>query len=72
MIRISPNWEGNLMLKCFSFMQNFLADRLSGDDGATAVEYGLIVVLIAGAIIVVVTTLGTTISGWFTNVNAGF
>ncbi|MGO8956350.1 MAG: Flp family type IVb pilin [Streptosporangiaceae bacterium] len=72
MIRISPNWEGNLMLKCFSFMQNFLADRLSGDRGATAVEYGLLVALIAGAIIAVVATLGTTIAGWFTTVRAGF
>ncbi len=60
------------MLKFFSFTQNLLADQLSGDDGATAVEYGLIVALIAGAIIAVVATLGTTIAGWFNNINAGF
>ena len=29
------------MLKCFAFLQNSLADRLSEDRGATAVEYGL-------------------------------
>ena len=33
--------------------------------GATAVEYGLLVALIAAVIITVVTTLGTTIAGEF-------
>jgi pilus assembly protein Flp/PilA len=56
------------MLKFFSFMQNYLADRLSGDRGATAVEYGLIVALVAGAIIFVVTTLGANIATAFGNV----
>ena len=64
------------MLKFFAVTQNFLADRLSADRlsrdrGATAVEYGLLVALIAGAIIVIVTTLGNTISGWFGTINAG-
>ena len=59
------------MVKYFSVMQNFFADRLSGDRGATAVEYGLLVALIAGAIIVIVTTLGKTISGWFGTINNG-
>ena len=39
------------------------------DEGATAVEYGLIIALIAGVIIAVVVTLGGTISQAFTNVN---
>lgn len=56
------------MLKFFSFVQNYLADRLSGDRGATAVEYGLIVALVAGAIITIVTTLGTNIATAFGNV----
>jgi pilus assembly protein Flp/PilA len=38
------------------------------DRGATAVEYGLMVGLIAVAIIVVVTTLGTKLSGLFSGV----
>jgi pilus assembly protein Flp/PilA len=66
------------MLRFFAVTQNFLADgassvadRLRRDRGATAVEYGLLVALIAGAIIVIVGTLGRTISGWFTNVNTG-
>lgn len=59
------------MLKFFSFLQNFLSDRLSGDRGATAVEYGLIVALIAGAIIGTVTLLGTQIAGWFDTIRAG-
>lgn len=37
----------------------------SSDEGATAVEYGLIVALIAVAIIAMVTTLGTNIGAMF-------
>jgi pilus assembly protein Flp/PilA len=39
-------------------------------DGATAVEYGLLVSLIAGAIVISVTLLGTKLSGFF-NTMAG-
>lgn len=45
--------------------------RLAGrqpESGATAVEYGLMVSLIAVAIIGTVTILGTTLSGLFTTV----
>lgn len=35
------------------------------DEGATAVEYGLMVALIAVAIIAMVTLLGTNLSGLF-------
>ena len=39
------------------------------ERGATAVEYGIMVALIAAVIIGIVTTLGTTISGMFSTVN---
>jgi pilus assembly protein Flp/PilA len=43
--------------------------RLVKDEaGATAVEYGLLVALIAGVIIAAVTTLGTDLNTTFTNV----
>ena len=47
--------------------------RLEGrsDRGATAVEYGLMVGLIAAVIITVVATLGTNISTLFTSVSGG-
>jgi pilus assembly protein Flp/PilA len=38
----------------------------TNDEGATAVEYGLIVALIAVAVIAAVTLLGTNISALFT------
>lgn len=41
---------------------------LREDRGATAVEYGLIVALIALAVIVAVTALGTNLSGLFTEI----
>jgi pilus assembly protein Flp/PilA len=57
------------MLKFLVSVQNFLAAPVRRDDrGATAVEYGLIVTLIAVAIIAVVTTLGTRLNTEFQNV----
>jgi pilus assembly protein Flp/PilA len=46
-----------------------LQARSAGDEGATAVEYGIMVALIAVAIIVIVATLGDTIAGFFTDTN---
>ncbi len=60
------------MLKFFTVMQNYLADRLSGDRGATAVEYGLIVALIAGVIVGAVTLMGTQVRLFFNNVSGAF
>jgi pilus assembly protein Flp/PilA len=45
-------------------IKNFFKD----ESGATAVEYGLMVALIAAVIIGVVTTLGTNLQGTFTTV----
>jgi pilus assembly protein Flp/PilA len=42
----------------------------SRDEGATAVEYGLMVALIAVVIIVAVTALGSKLSGLFTSVTS--
>jgi pilus assembly protein Flp/PilA len=39
------------------------------EEGATAVEYGLMAALIAAVIVTVVTQLGTTLQGVFTNIN---
>jgi len=46
-------------------IKNFFND----ESGAAAVEYGLLVGLIAVGIVVAVGTLGTTISGYFTSIN---
>lgn len=43
-------------------------DRFAPEKGATAVEYGLLVALIAAVIIVVVATLGTQINTAFNTV----
>ena len=40
------------------------------EEGATLVEYGLLVGLIAAVCVLVVTTLGTTIKGYFTTINS--
>lgn len=38
------------------------------EKGATAVEYGLMVALIAGAIVLMVTALGVSVGGLFTSI----
>jgi pilus assembly protein Flp/PilA len=45
-----------------------IQSRLASERGATAVEYGLMVALIAVVIIVAVTLLGTNLSTTFNNV----
>ena len=58
------------MLSYLVYVTSFLATRVRRDDrGATAVEYGLLVALIAAVIVVIVTTLGTKIRGAFTTVS---
>ena len=42
---------------------------IKNEEGATAIEYGLIAALIAVAIISAVTTVGTELTGTFTNVS---
>ena len=48
---------------------NFIANLIKEEDGVTAIEYALIAALVAGAIIVAVTALGTNISGLFTKLS---
>lgn len=54
-------------------MLQYIAIRLralpKSDRGATAVEYGLLVALIAAGIVLVVATLGDKIEAAFTKVN---
>ena len=49
-------------MKFAQFIQSFLRE----EDGAAAIEYGLIAALIAVAIIVGATLLGTSLDGLFT------
>ncbi|MGX1160146.1 pilus assembly protein Flp/PilA [Arthrobacter sp. SLBN-100] len=46
-----------------------LKNRLAAEKGATAVEYGIMVGLIAVVIIVAVTTLGGKLNGFVASVN---
>ena len=48
---------------------SFFKTLARDDQGATAIEYGLIAALIAVAAITAMTNLGSTLSGTFTNVN---
>ena len=56
------------MLKLFVSMQTYVTGVLNRDRGATAVEYGLLVGLIAAVIIVTVVLLGQQIEGAFKKV----
>jgi pilus assembly protein Flp/PilA len=48
----------------------FLKKLRLGEKGATAIEYGLIAALIAVAAITAMRSVGTSVTGTFTNVNA--
>ena len=53
-------------MKSVQFVQSFLRE----EDGAAAIEYGLIAALIAVVIIAGAATLGTSIDGLFTRLGA--
>ncbi len=50
-------------------MRTLLARFIQADSGATAIEYGLIVALIAVVIIGAVSAVGSSLSGQFNTVN---
>jgi len=58
------------MLKRFVSFQNYLATSLRSDRGATAVEYGLLVALIAAVIVGIVVVVGQQVSNAFSTVSS--
>jgi pilus assembly protein Flp/PilA len=58
------------MVKRFVSLQNSLAIALRSDRGATAVEYGLLVALIAAVIIGIVVIVGKQVSNAFNTVSS--
>jgi len=62
---ISTHLKGKKVNNALQRMTSFYRD----EEGATAVEYGMIVALIAAVIVAVVTTLGTKIRTAFTTIN---
>ena len=56
------------MLAFIVTLQSFIADRKNDDKGATAVEYGLMVALIAVVIVTAVSIIGVRLDGAFDKV----
>jgi len=56
-----------IQLMAMMFIGDLKADR--DERGATAVEYGLMVALIAAVIVTIVATLGTQVNAAFTTVS---
>jgi len=54
------------MKKAIRHIRALIAD----EEGATAIEYGLMAALIAGVIITTVTTLGAKVAGLYSSVNS--
>jgi pilus assembly protein Flp/PilA len=50
-------------------MVNQVLGFMNDEEGATAIEYGLLAALIAAVIVGIVGTLGTTLQGVFTNID---
>lgn len=59
----------SLMVSMLAFVAG-VKDRFSSEKGATAVEYGLLVALIAAVIVVVVGLLGGKINSAFVSINS--
>jgi pilus assembly protein Flp/PilA len=57
------------MLRCYVCIVNFVTQPLYRDRGATAVEYGLMVALIAAVIVVAVTALGGKLKSVFNGIS---
>jgi pilus assembly protein Flp/PilA len=51
-------------------MRQLTTRFVKNDEGAALIEYGMLVGLIAVVCVVAVQTLGTTILGYFTSINA--
>jgi pilus assembly protein Flp/PilA len=61
----------DLATRWFVETQNRMFEVRSGERGATAVEYGIMVALIAAVIIVAVRTLGEKTNNALNSVNSG-
>jgi pilus assembly protein Flp/PilA len=57
-----------MLLTAMNYVSHYAAKLLRREEGATLVEYGLLVALIAVACVVAITTLGGGISTLFTGV----
>ena len=52
-------------------MKNLITNFINNESGATAIEYGLIAAGIGGAIILVVSQIGTSLSDLFSGITFG-
>ena len=59
-----------MLARLVKFQTTMFHARTAKERGATAVEYGLLVALIAAVIVAVVATLGGKINAAFTTVNS--
>ena len=56
------------MLRYVVYVQNLITQPLRRDEGASAVEYGLLVALIAAVVVTAVTLIGTNLNSVFNKV----
>jgi len=59
------------MLKLVGFIEALAGSLRRDDRGATMVEYGLLVVLIAAVVVPALIVVGPVVAGWYTGVVAG-
>jgi pilus assembly protein Flp/PilA len=61
-------YVGLVLFNGADFMTKMLKNFLRNEDGATAIEYGLIAALIAVVVIGALTTIGTNLNTSFTSI----
>ncbi len=59
------------MIRTIEMIQTITGQKRRDEKGASAVEYGLLVALIAAVIVLAVATLGQTVLGAFNDTNTG-
>ena len=68
-LQLAQEFQMLSLIATFQTLGFHLKNRLTEEKGATAVEYGIMVGLIAVVIIVAVSLLGTKLNGFFESVN---
>lgn len=54
----------------YAFLFNWIKDNIKRQEGQAMAEYGIILALVAAAVIVTLALLGTKIEGFFTQIVA--
>ena len=56
----------------FGMISSLVAEFFTDESGATAIEYGVMLLFIASGLFIVLDSIGSTLAAFFTSVGEGF